>query len=64
MATERGSSETATAKLEPADAARLKERLAGIRRRAGAPSTSTAAALAERFAGMGIGSPMPEPPLT
>jgi 3-methyladenine DNA glycosylase AlkD len=51
-------------KLEPADAARLKELLAGIRRRAGAPSTSTAAELAQRFAGMHLGRPMPEPPLT
>ena len=51
-------------KLAPADAARLKELLTGIRRRAGAPSTSTAAELAQRFAGMGIGRPMPEPPLT
>ena len=51
-------------KLAPADAARLKALLAGVRRRAGAPSTSTAAELAERFAGMHLGRPMPEPPLT
>ena len=51
-------------KLAPADAARLKELLAGIRRRAGAPSTSAAAELAQRFAGMHLGRPMPEPPLT
>jgi 3-methyladenine DNA glycosylase AlkD len=51
-------------KLAPADAARLKALLAGIRRRAGAPSTSTAAELAGRFAGMHLGRPMPEPPLT
>jgi 3-methyladenine DNA glycosylase AlkD len=52
------------AKLAPADAARVKALLAGLRRRAGAPSTSTAAELAERFAGMHLGRPMPEPPLT
>ena len=51
-------------KLAPADAARLKELLAGVRRRAGAPATSTAAELAERFAGMHLGRSMPEPPLT
>jgi 3-methyladenine DNA glycosylase AlkD len=50
-------------KLAPADAARIRERLAGIRRRAGAPATSAAAELAGRFAGMGLGRPMPEPPL-
>ena len=51
-------------KLAPADAARLKALLTGVRRRAGAPSTSAAAALAERFAGMQLGRPIPEPPLT
>lgn len=51
-------------KLEPASAARLRARLAGIRRRPGAPSTSGAAALAGRFADMGLGRAMPEPPLT
>ena len=51
-------------KLAPADAARLKALLGGIRRRAGAPSTSAAAELAGRFAGMQLGRPMPEPPLT
>lgn len=51
------------AKLEPEAATRLKERLAGVRRRAGAPSTSTASELAGRFAGMGLGRRMPEPPL-
>jgi 3-methyladenine DNA glycosylase AlkD len=50
-------------KLAPADAARLKELLGGVRRRAGAPSTSAAAELAQRFAGMELGRPMPEPPL-
>jgi 3-methyladenine DNA glycosylase AlkD len=51
-------------KLAAADAARLRARLDGIRRRAGGPSTSPAAELAERFAGMGLGRAMPEPPLT
>jgi 3-methyladenine DNA glycosylase AlkD len=51
-------------KLAPPDAARLKALLAGIRRHAGAPSTSAAAELAQRFAGMRLGRPMPEPPLT
>ena len=50
-------------KLEPADAARLRDRLAKVRRRAGAPATSAAAELAGRFAGMGLGRQMPEPPL-
>ena len=36
-------------KLEPASADDIRRRLAGIRRRAGAPSTSDAAELAERF---------------
>jgi 3-methyladenine DNA glycosylase AlkD len=51
-------------RLEPAVAQRNRARLAGIRRRSGAPSTSQAAELATRFAGMGIGRPLPEPPLT
>ena len=50
-------------KLEPADAARLRDRLAKVRRRAGAPPTSAASELAGQFAGMGLGRPMPEPPL-
>ena len=54
----------AASKLAAADAARLKALLAGVRRRAGAPPTSTAAELAERFSGMHLGRPMPEPPLT
>lgn len=49
-------------KIEPATADRIRRQLAGIRRRAGAPSTSDAAELAERFADMGLGRPMPEPP--
>ena len=51
-------------KLEPDDAARIRETLRGIRRRAGAPSTSVAAELGARFAGMGLGRRMPDPPLT
>jgi 3-methyladenine DNA glycosylase AlkD len=51
-------------KLEPAAADPIRQQLAGIRRRAGAPSTSDAAELAERFADMGLGRPMPDPPLT
>ena len=51
-------------KLEPGPAEAIREQLAGIRRRAGAPSTSDAAELAARFEGLGLGRPMPEPPLT
>jgi len=51
-------------KLDRADADRIRARLAGIRRRADAPSTSGAAELAIRFADMGLGRRMPEPPLT
>jgi 3-methyladenine DNA glycosylase AlkD len=51
-------------KLRPRDAARIRARLERIRRRAGAPATSEAAELATRFAGMGLGRHMPEPPLT
>jgi len=50
-------------KLEPGAAARIREQLAGIRRKAGAPSTSDAAELAERFNDVGLGRPMPQPPL-
>lgn len=51
-------------KLPPEDAAAIRARLDGLRRRADAPSTSKAAELAARFAGMGLGRAMPEPPLT
>ena len=51
-------------KLDPEDAGRIRATLTGIRRRAGAPSTSMAADLASRFQGMGLGRRMPEPPLT
>ncbi|HLX33786.1 MAG TPA: DNA alkylation repair protein [Candidatus Limnocylindrales bacterium] len=50
-------------KLSPGDAARIRQTLAGIRRRPGAPSTSTAAGLADRFEAMGLGRRLPEPPL-
>ena len=50
-------------KLEPGAAARIRQQLAGIRRKAGAPSTSDAAELAERFRDVGLGRPMPQPPL-
>jgi 3-methyladenine DNA glycosylase AlkD len=50
-------------KLEPARAAAIRQQLQGVRRRAGSPSTSSAAELAIRFAAMGLGRPMPEPPL-
>lgn len=51
-------------KLHSRDAARLRASLAGIRRRAGDPSTAAAAATAARFADLGLGHPIPEPPLT
>jgi 3-methyladenine DNA glycosylase AlkD len=51
-------------KLDPGAADAIRAALAGIRRRPGAPSTSSAAELASRFAGMGLGRAMPEPPLT
>lgn len=54
----------ALAKLDATFAAGVRDRLAGIRRRAGAAPTSEAAGLASRFAGMGLGRAMPEPPLT
>jgi 3-methyladenine DNA glycosylase AlkD len=50
-------------KLEPADADDLRARLAGIRRRPGAPATSAAAELAARFGGLPDPSHHPEPPL-
>jgi len=51
------------AKLDPAVAAELRERLAGIRRRPGAPSTSAAAATAARFGPLPDPRSHPEPPL-
>lgn len=50
-------------KIDPEVGAQLRARLANIRRRSGAPSTSDAAATAERFADLGLGRPMPEPPI-
>jgi 3-methyladenine DNA glycosylase AlkD len=51
-------------KLDPVDAARLRARVDGIRRRPGAASTSVAAATSARFADLPLGGPIPEPPLT
>ena len=52
-------------KLDATNSDRIRARLDGIRRRAGAPATSRAAEAANRFgAEMGLGRPMPEPPLT
>lgn len=51
------------AKLDRADATRIREQLGTVRRKPNAPSTSKAAELASRFADMGLGRPMPEPPL-
>jgi 3-methyladenine DNA glycosylase AlkD len=52
------------AKLAPADADELRLRLAGIRKRAGAPSTSPAATTAARFGELPEPRSHPEPPLT
>ena len=52
------------AKLPTTDADDLRGRLAGIRRRPGAPSTSTASELAARFGGLPDPTHHPEPPLT
>jgi 3-methyladenine DNA glycosylase AlkD len=51
-------------KLDPADADDLRDRLSGIRRRPGAPSTSAAAGLVDRFGRMPDPRSHPEPPLT
>jgi len=54
----------AAPKLAPADAARLKASVEGLRRKPGRlEPTSRAAQLSHRFAGMGLGRPVPEPPL-
>lgn len=53
----------ALSKLDRSTADRLRVRLAGIRRRPGTGATSRAAETAERFAGLGLGRRMPEPPL-
>jgi 3-methyladenine DNA glycosylase AlkD len=51
-------------KLDQADADRIRALLDGLRRRAGAPSTSRAAEAAARFGAGLLGGAMPEPPLT
>lgn len=51
-------------KLDPEPAAAIRQTLNGLRRRPGASSTSEAAAIAARFTDLGLGRPMPEPPLT
>ena len=51
------------AKLAPADADELRARLTGIRKRAGAPSTSSAATTAARFGELPDPAHHPEPPL-
>ena len=53
----------AVPKLDPARGAAIKATLDGIRRRPGAPPTSSAAEAAARFGGGMLGRPMPEPPL-
>ena len=50
-------------KLDPVDADGIRARLAGIRRRPGAPATSRAADTASRFGAGLLGRPLPEPPL-
>jgi len=52
------------AKLAPTDADELRSRLAGIRKRSGAPSTSPAATTAARFGDLPDPIDHPEPPLT
>jgi 3-methyladenine DNA glycosylase AlkD len=54
----------ALVKLDPPVVDALRARLAGIRRRPGAVSTSSAAATARRFGGMPDPAVHPEPPLT
>lgn len=51
-------------KLDSEPAAAIRRTLDGLRRRPGAASTSEAAAIAARFTDLGLGRPMPEPPLT
>jgi 3-methyladenine DNA glycosylase AlkD len=50
-------------RLDPGEAARIREAVGGIRTRPASPSTSRAAATAARFAGLGLGRHLPEPPL-
>lgn len=51
-------------KIDAPDAAAVRSRLVGIRRRAGSPSTSRAAETATRFGAGLLGRPLAEPPLT
>jgi 3-methyladenine DNA glycosylase AlkD len=51
-------------KLPAATAVGIRRQLDGIRRRPGAPPTSRASDTAARFGSIGLGQPMPEPPLT
>ena len=54
----------AAPKLAPADAARLRASVEGLRRKPGRlEPTSRAAQLSHRFEGMGLGRSVPEPPL-
>jgi 3-methyladenine DNA glycosylase AlkD len=53
----------ALSKIDSTDADRIRDRLAGVRRRAGSASTSRAAETAGRFGAGNLGRPMPEPPL-
>ena len=54
----------ALTKVDPADAAALRTRLDGIRRRAAAPPSSRASDIADRFGRGLLGRPVEEPPLT
>ena len=51
-------------KLAPERGAEIRATLDGVRRRSAMPSSSEAAATAARFANLGFGRSMPEPPLT
>ena len=53
----------ALAAINTADADPIKQRLDGIRRRPGSPSTSAASVVAAQFSGMALGANLPEPPL-
>jgi 3-methyladenine DNA glycosylase AlkD len=52
------------AKLQPATAGQIRETLAGVRKRADAPSTSRAGQTAADFSAIGLGARLPDPPLT
>jgi 3-methyladenine DNA glycosylase AlkD len=52
------------AKLDPPTAGAIRDRLAGIRRRPGAPSTSRASEISNRFGELPDPSTHPDPPLT